>query len=179
MTIANGKALGAMTGWGFVAMGTTDTVSDPTCGTGKTAITATTACATSTNWSSTTALCVTGSVPIADTAYASWGLSVGVNSSATAGGGLGQAFTSMAVTVTGTPSTGLRVQVHRAGDADSISYCVDSYTSGTATPLTSFITDCYNGTSAKGTKITSASTTTLTLTRLASRSRPTRRRPLP
>ena len=35
VTIANGKALGAMTGWGFVAMGTTDTVSDPHAGPGK------------------------------------------------------------------------------------------------------------------------------------------------
>ena len=156
VTFTTGKAAGAMSGWAFVAMGTTDTVSDPTCGTAKALITEAAPCATTTNWSTTASLCVTGSVPIADApTYASWGLSIGVNASATDGVGLGQSFSSVTIAVTGSPLTGLRATVHKAGEAAKVSYCA-TLTPGTAIPLTSFITDCYNGTAAIGTKITAA-----------------------
>jgi len=160
VTFTTGKANGAMSGWAFVALGSADTITDPTCGTAKAAITAAAPCTTSANWSSATGLCVTGAIPALPatptaTDYSSnWGLSVGVNSTETAGGGLGQSLTSMAITVTGSPLTGLRAVVHRKGDADSVSYCA-ALTSGTAIALTSFVTDCYN-TTPTGTKITSA-----------------------
>ena len=156
VTFTTGKAAGAMSGWAYIAMGATDTASDPTCGTAKALITEAAPCTTTTNWSTATSICVTGNVPIADApTYASWGLALGVNASATAGVGLGQAFTSVAIAVTGSPLTGLRATVHKAGEAASVSYCA-ALTPGTAIPLTSFITDCYNGATAAGTKITAA-----------------------
>jgi hypothetical protein len=138
----SGKASGAMSGWGYVAMGATDKVSSPTCGADKTEITKAAPCNSTTNWEGT-GLCVTGSVPIADAPdYLSWGLSVGVGASATKGEGLGQSLTSVTITVSGTPKTGLRAQVHRAGDPDGTAYCA-ALTSGTAIKFTSFATDCW------------------------------------
>jgi hypothetical protein len=137
-------------------MGSADTVSDPTCG--GTKITSTTACTTSTTWSSTTSLCITGSIPALPASPTSsdystnWGVSVGVNSD-TAGGGLGQSFSSITIAISGTPSSGLRAMVHRKGDSDSTSYCL-AYASGAMT-LTSFSTTCYD-TAKPGTALTAA-----------------------
>ncbi len=160
VTFTSGKASGAMLGYGFVALGSADALTDPTCGTGKTTITNAAPCATSTNWTGT-GLCMTGSIPALPAApvaadYSSnWGVSVGVNATEPAGSGLGQSFASITITVAGTPTAGLRAQVHKKGEADSVNYCVNNFTSGTAMPFTSFVTDCYNGTPA-GTKITPA-----------------------
>ena len=160
VTFASGKGVGAMTGYGWVALGSLDTVTDPTCGPTKTPITSTAACAADPNWSSTSSLCVSGSVPAlpatpAATDYANnWGLSVGVNSSdSTTAPGLGQSPTSVTIAVSGTPSSGLRVVAHRASDPASTSYCLP-YAAGALT-LTSFVTDCYN-TTPTGTKLTAA-----------------------
>ena len=157
VTFASGKAAGAMTGLGWVALGTADTISSPTCGTAT--ITNAAPCLTSTTWSSTTALCITGSVPALPAAPTStdysnnWGVSVGVNATdTTPSGGLGQSFSSVTITVSGSPSSGLRAMVHRKGDADATSYCA-TLTSGTAMPLTSFSTTCYTPAS-PGTAIT-------------------------
>lgn len=146
VTIANGKGVGAMIGYGWVSLGSKDTITDPTCGAG-TAITSATACATTT-WSTTDSLCVTGSIPAlpatpTDSDYTTnWGLSVGLNATDPAGSGIGQAFSSVAIDVTGSPTTGLRAQVHVKGDPDGTSYCY-SYTTG-ALPLAKFAQDCYN-----------------------------------
>jgi len=155
VTFAAGKAVGAMTGYGWVALGTADSVTDPTCGAGKTPITAAASCLTSTTWSSTTGLCISGSVPALGTPpdyTGNWGVSVGVNADA-AGGGLGQSFSSITIAVSGTPSSGLRAMVHKKGDPDATSYCA-ALTAG-AMPLTSFSTTCYN-TATPGTAITAA-----------------------
>jgi hypothetical protein len=147
-----------MTGYGFVALGAQDSISSPTCGTAL--ITKAAPCTTSTVWSSTSALCMSGSVPALPAAPTSadytnnWGVSIGLNSTDPAASGLGQSFVSVAITVTGTPAAGLRAVVHRKGDVDDVSYCA-ALTSGTAIPLTSFVTDCYNTVPA-GTKITTA-----------------------
>jgi hypothetical protein len=159
VTFSSGKGVGAMVGYGWVALGSADTISDPTCGPSKAVITAAAQCLTSANWNSTTALCVTGSVPAlaaTNPDYSgNWGLSVGVNAGDPAGTtGLGQPFTSIAITVSGSPTTGLRAIVHRKGDADATQYCYP-LTSGTAIPLTSFSTTCYTSAS-PGTAITAA-----------------------
>lgn len=149
-----------MTGYGFVALGALDFVTSPTCGTALTPITKATPCAADPNWSSTTALCVTGSipalptVPVASDYTNNWGLSVGLNATDPAGTGLGQAFTTVAITTTGTPATGLRAVVHRKGDAVDVGYCA-MMTSGTAIAFTSFNTECYN-TPVSGTALTAA-----------------------
>ena len=157
VTFASGKAVGAMVGWGWVALGSADTISDPTCGPSKAFITAAAQCAAF-NWSSTTALCITGSIPALGTPpdyTGNWGVSVGVNATdTTPSGGLGQSFTSITITVSGTPDIGLRATVHRKGDPDATSFCY-ALTSGTAIPLTSFTTSCYT-TASPGTAITAA-----------------------
>ncbi|MGA9657387.1 MAG: hypothetical protein WBP56_10200 [Polyangia bacterium] len=158
VTFASGKAAGAMTGYGWVALGVSDTISDPTCGANKAAITNAAPCAADPNWSGT-GLCISGSVPALPAAPTStdysnnWGVSVGVNATdTTPSGGLGQSFSSVTITVSGSPSSGLRAMVHRKGDADATSYCA-TLTSGTAMPLTSFSTTCYTPAS-PGTAIT-------------------------
>jgi hypothetical protein len=88
-----------------------------------------------------------------------WGVLVGLNSTDPAGSGLGQSFTSVTITVTGAPSSGLRAQVHKKGDTDAVTYCA-ALTSGTAIPFTSFVTDCYNTVPA-GTKIAAGDVTNI------------------
>jgi hypothetical protein len=154
-----------MTGYAFVALGASDTLTAPTCGPTKEAITSATPCTANPNWSSSNALCISGSVPAlpaspTSTDYSNnWGVSVGLNAIDPAGGGLGQTFTSVTITVTGSPTAGLRAIVHLKGTADSTTYCA-ALTSGTAIPLMSFVTDCYN-TAPAGTKITTADITNI------------------
>jgi hypothetical protein len=157
VTFASGKGVGAMVGYGWVALGSEDAVTDPTCGATKAAITQAAPCTTTTNWSSTSSLCMTGSIPVVSgpTDYGpNWGVSVGVNATDPPGSGLGQNLTSVAITVTGAPTSGLRAVVHRKGDTDQVTYCA-ALTSGAAITLTSFVTDCYD-TPATGTTITTA-----------------------
>lgn len=165
VTFANGKAAGAMTGYGYVALGKLDTITDPTCGTAKAAITEAASCATTTNWNATDKLCMTGSIPALPAAPTStdysdnWGAQVALNAADPAGGGLGQSFSSVTITMTGSPTSGLRAVVHKKGEAASTSYCA-ALTPGTAIPFTSFVTDCYN-TAPSGTKITAADVTNI------------------
>jgi len=154
VTFNAGQAQGAMTGYGWVAMGPNgDTVSDPTCdrtstGGGKTdpitGVAGTGACNTTTNWSTTNSLCLTGAIPALGTPpdySGNWGVEIGVNANADATVAIGTAHTSINVAVTGAV-TGLRVNIHRKGDPDSTPYCA-SYT-GSAIPLTSFNTACWD-----------------------------------
>jgi hypothetical protein len=147
VTFASGKAEGAMTGPGWVALGSADSITDPTCG--GTAFTSTTNCA-ATTWDTAnpSALCMSGSVPALSAVNPdytdNWGVVIGVTSTAsTPSGGLGQSFSSIAITVTGSPASGLRAMVHRKGDPDTTSYCA-AMTSGTAIAFTSFNTKCYD-----------------------------------
>jgi hypothetical protein len=149
VTFASGKAVGAMTGYGWVALGSLDSITDPTCGASKTPITSTAACAADVNWSATDKLCITGGCPVLGTTpdYTNnYGVVVGVNAGDAGGTGdaslvLGQAFTSITIATTGMPTSEVRAQIHIKGDADSKSYCL-KYTTGAMT-LTSFATDCY------------------------------------
>jgi len=145
-----------MLGYGWVALGSADTISDPTCGPSKAAITTAARCAASTNWKYETSLCMSGSIPALGTPpdyTANWGVQVGVNAmDPQTAGGLGQTFSSVTITVTGSPTTGLRAIVHRKGDPEATTYCAAF--AGAAIPFTTFNTECWpNG---KGVAITAA-----------------------
>ena len=146
VTFASGKAQGAMTGLGWVALGMEDSITDPTCG--GAVITSTSNC-TDTTWNSTTALCITGStvaLSAVNPDYTdNWGVAIGVNSTAPAGSGLGQSFTSITITVTGSPTTGLSAVIHRKSDPEGTNYYA-ALTSGTAIILTDFKTEPENNT---------------------------------
>jgi hypothetical protein len=154
VNFCNGKAQGAMTGYGWVALGSDDTLTDPTCDTTKTLITKAAACTTTTNWSTADGLCITGSIPPLPASPVqadydkNWGLEIGVNTSeppAKSGGTtLGGSYSKVTLTVTGTPTSGLRAEIHRKGDGDSGVFCANM-TSGTAISLSSFSTQCWSG----------------------------------
>jgi hypothetical protein len=155
VNFCNGKAQGLMSGYGWVALGTLDNLSDPTCDTTKTPITKAAACTTTTNWSTADGLCISGTIPglpaspVQADYDANWGLEIGVNTSeppvAKGGTTLGGAYTSVALTFTGTPTTGLRAEIHRKGDGDSGVFCANISSSGTPISLASFSTQCWGG----------------------------------
>ncbi|MGB8296484.1 MAG: hypothetical protein WCG85_13740 [Polyangia bacterium] len=155
VTFSTGKAAGAMTGYGWVALGSADSLTDPTCG--STQFTSTTNCA-ATTWGTANpnGLCMSGAIPALAATNpdytGNWGVEVGVNATATPGGGLGQSFSSIAITVSGTPTSGLRAMLHRKTDPVGQGYCA-AMTSGTPIPFTSFNTKCYD-TPADGTALT-------------------------
>src|SRR5208283_5105086 len=119
---------------------------DPTCGG---AVITSTSNGTDTTWNSTTALCITGStvtLSAVNPDYTdNWGVAIGVNSTAPAGSGLGQSFTSITITVTGSPTTGLSAVIHRKSDPEGTNYYA-ALTSGTAIILTDFKTEPENNT---------------------------------
>jgi len=135
-----------MVGYGWVALGSLDTVSDPTCGPSKAAITSTAACAADPNWSGTDKLCISGAAPALPATptsadySANYGIVLGVNAGDP--GVLGTAFSTITITATGVPTSTVRAQVHVKGDPDSTAYCL-AY-SASAMSLAKFATDCYN-----------------------------------
>jgi hypothetical protein len=160
VTFNNGQAQGAMTGPGWVALGTETTLTDPTCSADKhPIITDSALCTTTINWNSTSALCISGSIaalpaaPTQDDYANNWGVQVGVSATAPSGGVLGQSFSNVTFTFAGTPTAGVRAEVHRKGDSDATPYCA-YISSGTAVPLTSFSTECW--TPGMGTFLTAA-----------------------
>jgi hypothetical protein len=169
---ATGKASGVLTGYGWIALGSLDTATSPTC---ATAVGATTTvaidnadpCNTSTTWNSDSALCITGSIPmvVAANYTANWGLQIGVNSidppATSAGAGtVAKAYKTITFTTSGTVSpTGaaVRAEIHRVQDPAATTYCANMV-SGTPINLTSFNTACWDG---SGTMLTSADVTTI------------------
>lgn len=157
----DGQAQGPMTGFGWVALAMLDKLTDPTCDTDKHAIDSANACTTTTNWSSSDALCITGMIPaLPATPFQSdydnnWGIQIGVNSSEPPGVTLGKTYASIAITVAGSPSTGLRAELHVKGEPAGQTYCAD-LTSGQAIQLSSFNQECWNGDSADPSKALSA-----------------------
>jgi hypothetical protein len=135
-----------MVGYGWVASGSSDSITDPTCGATKATITTAAPCAADPNWSSTSSLCVSGSIPALPATptqadyNANYGIVVGVNANDPSGT-LGKAFTTMTMTATGLPTGIVRAQVHVLGDPDSNSYCM-TY-SASAMTLAKFAVDCY------------------------------------
>jgi hypothetical protein len=148
VTIANGQAQGAMTGFGWVALGSLDTITDPTCSSPAGPIVNGVSC-DATVWSMPNAYCVSGYIPEVPSPGttadfdANWGILLGIGSTPVSGGVLGQSFSSLTVSLTGSPSSGLRVQVHRRGDPDTSSYCANM-TPGVATSFSVFNTTCWD-----------------------------------
>jgi len=145
VTFSSGKAAGAMVGYGWVSLGSSDTLTDPLCGTDQ--ITSKTSCA-ATTWSTTDSLCMSGSIPALDKTTpdytGNWGVELGVNATEP-NTSLGQSFSTVAITVSGSPTSGLRAMLHRKGDSVDTNYCL-AMTSGTAMTLTTFNTKCYDAT---------------------------------
>lgn len=155
----NGKAQGLFQGWGWVALGKLDTITDPTCDTAKAPITKDAPCTTTTNWSSNNGLCMSGSIPALPASPVqqdyddNWGIQIGVNSSEPPGTTIGLASAaSVTFSVTGTPTSGLRAMLHRKGDADDVTYCANM-TSGVKISITAFNTKCWDS---SGTSLTVA-----------------------
>jgi hypothetical protein len=157
----DGKAEGAMTGYGWVALGMLDTLTDPTCDTDRHAIDSAHACTTMTNWSTSGSLCISGTIPALPAAPVqsdydnNWGIQIGVNTSEPPGITLGKPYTSMAITVAGSPLTGLRAIVHVKGEPAGQAYCAELM-SGQAIPMTKFNLECWNGDAAAPSKALTA-----------------------
>jgi hypothetical protein len=154
VNFCNGRAQGSMSGWGWVAMGALDTISDPTCDTDKHAITKDAPCTTQTNWNSSDGLCINASIPALPASPVqsdydnNWGVQIGVNTSeppaASGGTTLGGSYTKVTMTLSGSPLTGLRAMLHRKGDNDQTTYCANM-TNGTSMSITAFNTKCWDG----------------------------------
>jgi len=163
VTFNQGVASGPMTGYGWVTLGASDSVSSPTCGTGSPTITSTNPCQKGTIWSSPTALCVTGAVPAlpavptAADYTANWGLQVGVNAREPIAA-MARSFSTIAINFSGSPVSDLRVELHRSGDAAGATYCFAGVRSEAAIELTNFNTKCWDGT---GTALTTADVLTI------------------
>ncbi len=160
VTFANGLGVGAVNGYGWVDLGTADTVSSPTCGSGHLPISGASPCDASTIWDESNALCATGLVPALPTpttsaVYAAyWGLQIGVNVSPTSGP-IGVAYQTITVNLTGSPTSGLRIELHRYGDPAGSNYCASLPVPTAPVPLTSFNTSCWDN---SGTFLTTADT---------------------
>jgi hypothetical protein len=162
-----------MTGYGFVAGGTATAndigtpltqFTDPTCPadagtlTGSSGTSPGTGC-TGTTWSSTSSLCMSGSIPAltacsdaggttgcsgteAENYSEDWGAEVGVSAGSASTATVGGSFTKLSVAFTGTPATGIRLQVSDGTN----SYCFPNYTSGTAVTASQLVEACWGTT---------------------------------
>jgi len=150
-----------MSGYGWLALGMLDKLTDPTCDTDKKVIDSAHACTTTTNWSTSDSLCMTGSIPaLPATPFQAdydnnWGIQIGVNTSEPPGVTLGKSYASITITFSGKPATGLRAELHVKGEPAGQTYCAD-LTSGMAIQLSTFNQECWNGSSAATSKALSS-----------------------
>jgi len=146
-----------MTGYGWIALGMKDELTDPTCDTDHKVIDSAHACTTTTNWSTSDSLCMSGKIPaLPATPLQSdydnnWGIQIGVNTSEPPGITLGKSYTSIAITVSGKPTTGLRAELHVKGEPAGQTYCANM-TSGEAIDFSKFNQACWEGDSASSSK---------------------------
>jgi hypothetical protein len=134
-------------GYGWVSLAPATTLISPLCAGAR--ITSSAPCATLPDWSDQEKLCISGSLPAfnqsTDDYALNWGVMVGANVTEPAGGGLGAPYTRTFVTLSGAPTTGLRLVVHRKGDPESTTYCV-AVTALARIQFSSFNTRCWDGT---------------------------------
>jgi hypothetical protein len=151
VTFYSGQAQGRlMTGYAWVAMGKDDSMTSPTCDTGQ-PITNAMACTTETRWSTRNSLCMSGSIPALPAMPVqadydnNWGMEIGVNAKepSDAVGPAMSGFTTVTFTYSGIPRSGVRAFIHRKGDPDATTYCVDSIKSDASISLTKFNTKCW------------------------------------
>ena len=81
-----------------------------------------------------------------------WGIELAIPPTPTTGGNLGQSFSSLTVSMTGSPQSGLRVVTHRKTDSGSTIYCA-TMVPGVSIPFTNFNTACWDG---SGTRLAAA-----------------------
>jgi hypothetical protein len=155
-TFVNGRAVGALSGYGSVSLGAGNSLSVPTCGDmpiGGLAptmppVTFNSTCRPSNiSWGSDTALCVSGSIPTAKSLsgyLVGWGIMIGVAARASVQP-LGITYKTVALSVTGADSNHLLAVVHLSGDDANRTYCASIVASGAPIKLTSFNSECAFG----------------------------------
>lgn len=146
VTFNQGQAVGVMTGYGWPNWGLVgDAVTDPACLGG---VSSSSPCTITAPWNSPNALCVSGTIAALATTPSqpdysgNWGIEIGVYASAD-NAAIGMPYTSIDVSLSGTPTNGLRIIAHRKGDPLATQYCA-AY-AGSAIPFSSFNTACWNG----------------------------------
>jgi hypothetical protein len=151
VTFRYAQAQGLMSGYGWVALAAASRMTSPTCDRAHDPITSDRPCVTETMWSTPDALCMSGAIPALPAAPVqadydfNWGMEIGVNA-ADPKDAIGPAispFRTIAFTFSGTPTSGIRAFVHRKGDPDATTYCLDSVRRDTAVALTKFNTKCW------------------------------------
>lgn len=147
VTFVNGVGKGVMTGWGWISSGVPDVVTDPLCS--GAVINNSAPCSIQPSWNSPSALCMTGAIPpLPETPTqldydSNWGMEIGVSSGGNPAVPIGKTYSTIALSVTGSPVTGLRVQLHRSGDPSGTNYCAPF--TNTPIPFTDFNTACWDG----------------------------------
>jgi hypothetical protein len=159
VTFAAGKgANGPMSGYGWVALGAQDSLSSPVCdATGATPaggatdeITTAKPCPEvggKTKWSSDTALCISGKVPIVvnDDYTNNWGAQIGVNTSDPAGDVITKTYSSVTFNYENAPvGVVMRAEIHKKGDDPGTTYCATA-TPGKALLFSTFSKTCWDG----------------------------------
>jgi len=153
----DGKADGPLKGYGWIALGAEDMLTDPTCDTDKHVIDSAHACTTTTNWSTSDSLCMSGKIPALPAMPAqadynnNWGIQIGVNTSEPPGITLGKSYASITITISGKPTMGLRAELHVKGEPAGQTYCAE-LTSGEAIDFSKFNQECWNGDTADTSK---------------------------
>jgi hypothetical protein len=146
----DGYGVGLMTGDGWVSLGSLDTLNSPTCGPAP--ITSARPCTGTKTWSSPTALCISGAIPALPSSPSpsdfanNWGIQVGVDANLS-GDPIGRQFKTLTYNMTGSPSSGLRAEIHRSGDAIGVTYCA-TLVPGKPITLSTFNSSCWDGTGA-------------------------------
>jgi hypothetical protein len=147
VTFLNGEATGVMKGWGWISSGIPDVVTDPLCN--GMIINNATSCSVKPSWNAPNALCMSGLIPAlppipTQADYDSnWGMEIGISSGGNPSFPIGKSYRTVALSITGLPATGLRVQLHRYGDPDGKTYCAPYVNA--PIPLAYFNTKCWDG----------------------------------
>jgi hypothetical protein len=158
VAFAQGRAQGAMSGYGYVSLGVLDSVTSPTCGgmpigslaPSEPPVTFNSTCwPNAITWSSPGALCVSGQIPAWSPSPSymdyliNWGILVGAATREPVQG-IGVSYRTVALTVTGGECGPMLAVVHLADDPANVVYCA-AMTSGTPIKLSSFNTECFFG----------------------------------
>jgi hypothetical protein len=149
--ISDGMAVDFMDGKGWVALGSQDTLTTPTCDASGPPITSANPCNTRPNWGSRTSLWISGNLPALPASPTqsdydnNWGVRLGVNARDpidSIGPDISY-FTTVAFSFNSEPKTGWRAFVHRKGDPDAVTYCIDNIVPFENFSLSKFNTKCW------------------------------------
>jgi hypothetical protein len=157
---AAGKASGVMKGYGYIALGASDTATSPVCdntangGTASESITSAKPCPEAGGksvWSTPdVGLCISGSIPMVTGGdyTGNWGLQIGCNVSDPAGTAIETAYSKITFNFSDAgvnpKNTDVRGELHIKGDDSGKTYCA-TVTSGAASSLIAFNTACWDG----------------------------------